>query len=108
YGFILDFEQYLWNSPPLQGNNKLNNNGVMKHLERLKKLMGLAMDLEWLDRHPFARYRLKFHKHRSSYLDEFELDVLANGHLEKQGQCIVRDVLCLPVIPDYPIVMSEN
>lgn len=92
YGFILDFEQYLWNSPPLQGNNKLNHNGVMKHLERLKKLMGLAMDLEWLDRHPFARYRLKFHKHRSSFLDEFELDTLANGHLEKQGQCIVRDV----------------
>lgn len=48
YSFIIDFEQYLRKGPSLQNSNPLRNNGVMKHLERLRKLMNFAMDLEWL------------------------------------------------------------
>jgi len=57
YSFIIDFEHYLRKGTPLQTSNPLSNNGIMKHLERLRKLMNFALDLGWLEKNPFARYR---------------------------------------------------
>lgn len=92
YSFIIDFEQFLRKGPSLQRSNSLNNNGVMKHLSRLKKLMNLALDLEWLDKNPFARYKLKFHKHESEFLDKHELELLIKAFVPEEGLRIVRDV----------------
>ena len=64
----------------------------MKHLARLKKLMNLALDLEWLDKNPFARYKLKFHKHKSEFLDKHELELLIKAFVPEEGHRIVRDV----------------
>ena len=71
YSFIIDFEQYLRKGPSLQNSNPLNNNGVMKHLERLRKLMNLAMDLEWLEKNPFTRYKLKFKRYKKEFLSQY-------------------------------------
>ena len=92
YSFIIDFEQYLRKGPSLQNSNPLNNNGVMKHLERLRKLMNLALDLEWVERNPFARYKLKFHKHQSDFLLKHELEAFRNAKTPDEGHKIVRDV----------------
>ena len=92
YGFIIDFEQFLRKGPSLQRSNSLNNNGIMKHLARLKKLMNLALDLEWLDKNPFARYKLKFHKHKSEFLEKHELELLIKAFVPEEGHRIVRDV----------------
>ncbi len=92
YGFIIDFEQYLRKGPSLQNNNPLNNNGIMKHLERLRKLMNFAMDLEWLDKNPFARYKLKFKKHNKQFLSKEELEVLKEAVIHDEGHQNVLDV----------------
>ncbi|NVN18762.1 tyrosine-type recombinase/integrase [Muricauda sp. HICW] len=92
YSFIIDFEQYLRKGPSLQNANPLNNNGVMKHLERLRKLMNFAMDLEWLDKNPFARYKLKFNRHKKEYLSKEELKIFEEAELDNKGYDIVRDV----------------
>ncbi|WP_108424572.1 site-specific integrase [Flagellimonas amoyensis] len=92
YGFIIDFEQFLRKGPSLQGSNPLNNNGVMKHLSRLKKLMNFALDLEWVDKNPFARYKLKMHKHESEFLEKHELETLKNAFVPEEGHRIARDV----------------
>ncbi|WP_423819887.1 hypothetical protein V5739_05005 [Salinimicrobium sp. TIG7-5_MAKvit] len=36
--------------------------GTMKHLERLKKLLNLVIQLEWLEKNPFKSYSFKFEK----------------------------------------------
>lgn len=92
YGFIVDFEQFLRKGPSLQGSNPLNNNGVMKHLSRLKKLMNFALDLEWVDKNPFARYKLKMHKHDSAFLEKQELEALKNAFVPEEGHRVARDV----------------
>lgn len=38
YSFIIDLEQFLRNAPSINNAQPLNNNGVMKYLERFKKL----------------------------------------------------------------------
>jgi integrase len=92
YGFIIDFEQYLRKGPSLNNAIPLKNNGIMKHLERLKKLMNLALDLEWVDKNPFSRFKLKFHKHQKSFLNKEELRAMEEGVVKDKGHQVVRDV----------------
>lgn len=92
YSFIIDFEQYLRKGPSLQNSNPLNNNGVMKHLERLRKLMNFAMDLEWLDKNPFARYKLKFNRFKKEFLSKEELEIFRKAEMLDKGHQNVLDV----------------
>lgn len=92
YSFIIDFEQYLRKGPSLQSANPLHNNGVMKHLERLRKLMNFAMDLEWMDKNPFARYKLKFQRHTKEFLTKEELAQFEEAPLTNKSHEIVRDI----------------
>jgi hypothetical protein len=46
YKFVKDFEVYLRNHKPKDHQKPLANNGVMKHIIRLKKMVNLAMNLQ--------------------------------------------------------------
>lgn len=92
FSFIIDFEQYLRKGPSINSNQPLNNNGVMKHLERLKKLMNLALKLEWIEKDPFVRFKLKFTKHQRDYLSESELQIFEQGELKAEYHRKTRDV----------------
>lgn len=73
YRFIVDFEQYLRKSTDKKKQLALGNNGVMKHLERFKKLVNLAVKLEWIAKNPFDQFSLKFNKFDRVFLTEREL-----------------------------------
>lgn len=92
YSFIIDFEQYLRRGPSINKGQPLNNNGVMKHLERLKKLMNLSLQLEWIEKDPFVRFKLKFTKYQREYLSEKELQIFEEGILKEAHHKNVRDV----------------
>ena len=92
YSFIIDFEQYLRKGPSINKAQPLHNNGVMKHLERLKKLMNLALQLEWIEKDPFVRFKLKFTKHQRDYLSESELQIFEQGELKEEHHIRTRDV----------------
>lgn len=92
YSFIIDFEQYLRKGPSLQNSKPLKNNGVMKHLERLRKLMNLALDLEWLEKNPFARYKLKFTKFTKQFLSKENLEIFESAVIKDRGHQTVKDV----------------
>ncbi len=92
YSFIIDFEQYLRKGPSINKAQPLHNNGVMKHLERLKKMMNLAHQLEWIEKDPFVRFKLKFTKHQRDYLSESELQIFEQGKLKVEYHRKTRDV----------------
>lgn len=92
YAFILDFENFLrMNVAQLQA-RPLTNNGVMKHLERLKKLLNLAQKLEWIARDPFVKFSLKFIKTERPYLTQKEVNILINSDFENSSLNKTRDV----------------
>lgn len=68
YSFIVDFEQYLRKSENRLSCQPLKNNGIMKHIERLNKLMNLAVKLEWIAKNPFLHYDVKFSKYSRPFL----------------------------------------
>jgi integrase len=92
HSFIIDFEQFLRKGPSLQNANPLNNNGVMKHLERLLKLMNLGLDLQWLDKNPFTRYKLKFNRYKKEFLSKEELQIFLNSNVKDKGHQMVKDI----------------
>lgn len=91
YKFIIDFEQYLRSGKYYNGSKALENNGVMKHLERLKKMSKLAMRLEWIEKDPFIKFSLKFKKYERCFLNLAELQAMENVELKHQKHRIARD-----------------
>lgn len=108
YSFIIDFEQYLRKGPSLQNANPLNNNGIMKHLERLHKLMNFAMDLECLDKNPFARYKLKFNKYKKESLSKEELEVFREAVIHDKRHQNVLNVFLFTCYTRLPYTDVKN
>jgi len=52
YSFISKLELYLLKRKPDDHQKKLENNGLMKHLERFRKIVRLAVKLGWLEKDP--------------------------------------------------------
>ena len=78
YAFISDFEHYLRNYKPKDHHRPLNNNGIMKHIERLRKMVNMAVTMDWLAKDPFAKFRKHFDKVERKSLTQQELDKLEN------------------------------
>ena len=76
YQFITEFEMFLRSYSPKKDRKTCGTNGTMKHLERLKKLLNLAIKLEWLEKNPFKSYSFKFEKNDRQFLTERELHIL--------------------------------
>lgn len=77
YKFILDFENFLINYESIDHHKSLNNNGVMKHMERLRKMVNMAVMMDWLEKDPFSKYKLHFDKVERGHLTKEELQVLS-------------------------------
>ncbi|MGV3458864.1 MAG: site-specific integrase [Flavobacterium sp.] len=76
YRFVMDFESYLAAYVPQDHQKPLNNNGIMKHIERLRKMVNLAITLDWLSKDPFASYKKHFDKVERECLSSEELSNL--------------------------------
>ena len=92
YKFITDFEFYLRNYKPKDHQKPLGNNGVMKHLERFRKMVTMAVKMEWVSRDPFDKYQLKFHRVDRGFLDAEELETLESKDFKIVRLQWVRDL----------------
>lgn len=92
YQFITEFEFFLRICKPLDQSNPLTNNGVMKHMERLRKMVTLAYKMEWVPKDPFAQYKLKFKRKEMSFLTAEELEKFEHIELSKKIVGRARDL----------------
>ncbi|HUS01159.1 MAG TPA: site-specific integrase, partial [Chitinophagaceae bacterium] len=90
--FITEFEFFLRKTIPLDESNPLGNNGIMKHIERLKKIARLGVMMEWMPKHPFERFQLRFQKTERDFLTAQELEVLENFTFSTDRLNRVKDV----------------
>lgn len=91
YEFITAFEFFI-RSHPVKKNDPCTNNGTMKHLERLKKIVAWALKNEWINKNPFISFQLKFKKHQRDFLTERELAVIEGHDLDNSMLQKVRDL----------------
>ena len=92
YQFITEFEFFLRTCEPLDKSNPLTNNGIMKHMERLRKMVTLAYKMEWIPKDPFLQYKLKFKRKEMSFLSAEELDKFEHIELPKKIVARARDL----------------
>ena len=64
----------------------------MKHIERFRKLIGLAIKLGWLDRDPFAYFKPKFIKKERDFLNKEELAEIEKRKFEMPRLQQVKDL----------------
>ena len=76
YKFLVDFEYYLRTYVPVDHQSLMGNNTVMKHIERLRKMIKMAIRYEWLEKDPFVAFKQKFHRVERGYLTEEELKTI--------------------------------
>ena len=64
----------------------------MKHLERLRKMVRLAVKMEWISKNPFENYQLKFQKVERSYLTDTELSSIEDKEFTIERLVWVRNL----------------
>lgn len=92
YKFIIDFETFLRNHKPIDHQKPMNNNGVMKHLIRLRKMTTLALKLTWISKDPFKNYKFRYKKVETAFLTQAELNTIQHKILDVERLNMVRDL----------------
>ena len=92
YKFITDLDYYMRTCPPRQHKKQLNNNGMMKHMQRFRKILSLGVKLEWMDKNPFNAYEIRFDKVERGFLTENELNAIEKKNISIERLLIIRDM----------------
>ncbi|MBI4945925.1 MAG: phage integrase SAM-like domain-containing protein [Bacteroidetes bacterium] len=86
YNFILEFEKYV------KGHTDCNQNGTMKHIQRLKRIIHFSIENEWLDRSPFMRYKAKYERTNREFLTLDELTKIEQKDFSIPRLQLVKDL----------------
>jgi site-specific recombinase XerD len=91
YAFITSFEHYV-RTVPIKACDPCTNNGTMKHLERLRKMISWAVKNEWIESDPFEHYKLHFKHRERGFLTADEMKSLEQAELDIPQLQRVRDL----------------
>lgn len=92
YAFVIGFESFLRKYQPKHYQGKIGNNAVMKHIQRLRKMVTLAYHIEWIDRDPFVKFKPKLKKTEREFLTETELKTIESLSTKIERLSIVKDL----------------
>jgi integrase/recombinase XerD len=91
YSFIDELKTYIL-THPLKPNDPCTNNGCMKHMERLKKMVTWAHEMSFIDKNVFASFKVKKKRYESRRLHWAQLNVLEKKVLQNPMLDLVRDL----------------
>ena len=92
YSFILRFENYLRSVKPRHYRKKLQHNAVMKHIQRLRKMVTMAFHLEWIERDPFVKFKSHLIQKEREFLTSDDLKKIEEVNLNSFRLQKVRDI----------------
>lgn len=83
--FIHEWDHYM------RSVRKCSNNTTVKYIKNFRKIIKLAIANSWIDKDPFAHYKMKIHKVDRGYLTQLELQQLSLKQFQIQRlDCINR------------------
>jgi hypothetical protein len=92
YKFVTGFEYFLKSFKPLDHHKPLANNGVMKHMERFRKMVNVALKNDWIEKDPFKAYKSRFTKYERGFLTEEELQTIEDKEFSIERLQFVKDL----------------
>ena len=84
YSFVIGFESFLRSYKPKHYQPKIGNNTIMKHIQRLRKMIRMAFHMEWIEKDPFVKFKPRLIKKERDFLTQAELERL------KQLSCSIE------------------
>lgn len=90
--FIVGFETFLRRLYPANCHASLSNNGAMKHIQRLRKMIRMAIENEWIEKDPFRKFKVRMQKREREFLTLAELQKIQDYHSEMERLRIVKDL----------------
>jgi integrase-like protein/Arm domain-containing DNA-binding protein len=91
YQFITELEFFIRNNP-LKKYDPCEGNGVMKHLERFKKMIKWARQLQWITTDPLADFHLNLKRYKRPKLTIDELLKIEKQGFSTTGLVYVKDL----------------
>lgn len=73
YRFLNEFEIFMKAYVPKDQKKPCGQNTIMKHIERLRKVVNMAIKNDWLERDPFQKFQPVFTKSNREFLTADEL-----------------------------------
>lgn len=92
YKFLCDFENFLNSYYPKGHPRAMGHNTIMKHIQRLRKIVTLAYNMEWIEKDPFRRWKNTFEKRERQFLSANELSNLETYEFPVERLERVRDL----------------
>jgi integrase/recombinase XerD len=92
YEFVIGFESFLRSYQSRASQGKIGNNAAMKHIQRLRKMITLAYNMEWIDRDPFVIFKPKLEKKEREFLTDTELQKIKGLSCSIERLSVVRDL----------------
>ncbi|WP_347173906.1 site-specific integrase [Polaribacter uvawellassae] len=92
YRFIVDFEKFLRSYTPEDHQKQMENNTVMKHIQRMRKMVTLAYKMEWIEKDPFIKFKPTYIKNEREFLREDELQDIIEKEFSIERLTLVKDL----------------
>lgn len=92
YKFILNFENFLRGHKPRHYQSQIGNNAVMKHIQRLRRMVTLAYQIELIDNDPFRKFKQKLEPTHRGFLTAGELKRIEELNIDSLRLKTVRDL----------------
>ena len=92
FRFLVDFEKYLRSYVPEDHQKPMENNTVMKHIQRLRKMVTLAYKMEWIDKDPFIKFKPTYIRKEREFLSEDELQNIIEKEFSIERLKLVKDL----------------
>lgn len=92
YAFVTGFETFLRNYHSKDHYGYMSNNGAMKHIQRFRKMVRIAINLGWINHNPLQGYSIKMHKNEREFLTQVELDKMVKLRTAIDRLDLVRDL----------------
>lgn len=90
--FIAEFDLYLRLKKPDKGQKPCTHNTVMKHMERLRKIISIGIKNGWVPKNPYKDYQYYIIPKDRDCLDADELERFRNVTPEQPIHAIVKDM----------------
>ena len=82
----------------------------MKHIQRLRKMIRMAVDNEWIDRDPFQKFKIRMERKEREFLNLNELQKIQTYHTGIERLRIVKDLFVLSLLSfsTYPMLSIDT
>lgn len=98
YSFITGFEHYL------KSQQSISHNVAMAYIKRVKKVVNMAVDNQWLGSSPFSRFVCTSKKTARTELEAEELTLLEEKHFEIERLEEVKDCYLFSCYTGYAFI----